>query len=125
MEGFNAWEAMARQVAPDLYEKNHYLLKFYQSLCWIRVGEQENCLASHQMPIAGCIVCGEVLRGHSQACLGALPGGFVSEVALQYCQHDLGSGSYGPCGLTGIAGSVGADVNALSGGTVLDDFKAD
>ena len=29
LEGFNAWEAMARQVAPDLYEKNHYLLKFY------------------------------------------------------------------------------------------------
>ena len=48
LEGFNAWEAMARQVAPDLYEKNHYLLKFYQSICWIRVGEQENCLANHR-----------------------------------------------------------------------------
>ena len=42
------------QVAPDLYEKNHYLLKFYQSLCWIRVGEQENCLANHTT--ASCLM---------------------------------------------------------------------
>ena len=59
MEGFNAWEAMARQVAPDLYEKNHYLLKFYQSLCWIRVGEQERCLANHSgmLELAGGSTC--------------------------------------------------------------------
>ena len=59
LEGFNAWEAMARQVASELFEKNHYLLKFYQSLCWIRVGEQENCLANHAgiLELAGGSTC--------------------------------------------------------------------
>lgn len=152
MEGFNAWEAMARQVAPDLYEKNHYLLKFYQSLCWIRVGEQENCLANHTtasclMPIQAAGV--HRLRRGSEGALSILKPAlerypedlslkWLFNIASMTLGHDpetvsnpwwIPASTWSSDADIGvfpdIAGSVGADVNALSGGTVLDDFNGD
>ena len=92
-EGFR-WEAMARQVAPDLYEKNNTSNFIKASLA--SSGSRKTPGQSHHglclMPIQAAGVHRREVLGlfHSQACLGALPGGFVSEVALQYCQHDLG-----------------------------------
>ena len=152
LRGFDAWESLAQRVSPGLYEHNHYLLKTHQALCWLRLGEQENCLTNHTS--ASCLLpiqeAGRhLLRRGSEGALGILgpaleryPGDLSMRWLFNIASMTLGLypdavpeplriptrtwDSGADIGwFPDVAAAVGADINGLSGGTVVDDFDGD
>lgn len=152
LKQFKSWESLAKKEAPELFKSNHHLLKHYQALCFLRLGEQENCIEDHTaesclLPIGeggvhrfprgseGAIkILEDILEEHPEdmssrwllniayMTLGKFPDEVPSpwKIAAKTFEssHDIGR-------FPEIAGGLGLDVNALSGGSVVEDFDGD
>jgi len=152
LKQFGVWESLAKETAPELYKSNHHLLKHYQALCYLRLGEQENCIDDHTtesclLPIQGggvhrfprgsegaITIFEEILTEHpddlssrwllniAYMTLGKFPNDVPSpwKIAPETFDSPYDIGRF-----PDVAGGLGLDVNALSGGSVVDDFDGD
>jgi hypothetical protein len=131
---------------------NKLILHSYLATAWLRVAEQDNCLTNHTadscvFPIAGTGVH-KTERG-SRAAIGVLtnlleefPEDLGSRWLLNLAHMTLGeypakvparwlippqtfASDYDIKRFVDVAGSLGLDVENLSGGTILDDFDND
>ncbi len=149
---FRAYERAARLHAPDDLAANRALVLLHLATAWIRLGEQENCLANHNAE--SCLFPIRA-RGVHQLPRGSLGAIAVLEPALEEFPDDLALrwllnvaymtlGRYpddvparwrvDPARLASeapmarfpeVAGPAGLDVEGLSGGVALDDFDGD
>ena len=149
---FRKWESLARTQAPEIYQTNHHLLHQYMALCHLRLGEQENCIQNHTtesclLPIQGkgihrfprgsekAITAFEnILKEHpddlsSRWLLNIAYmtlGKFPDEVPTPWkIPPDTFASSYDIGRFTDVATGLKLDVNALSGGSVVEDFDGD
>ncbi|MBT5928387.1 MAG: CRTAC1 family protein [Verrucomicrobia bacterium] len=152
LKQFNLWETLAEKTKPELYAANRQLLMQLKALCHLRIGEQENCLHNHTtesclLPIRGSGVH-QLSRGSEGAIqqlegiLREFPKDLSSKWLLNIAYMTLGrhphdvpkpwlipasvfESPYDIGRFKDAAGGLGVDVNALSGGTILDDFNGD
>ncbi len=152
LKQFQRWELLAEKTHPELYAANRHLLMQLKALCHLRIGEQENCLHNHTtdsclIPIQGSGVH-QMTRGSEEAIkqlekiLKEFPDDLSSRWLLNIAYMTLGrypddvpkswlipksvfESLHDIKRFTDIAGGLGVDVNALSGGTILDDFNGD
>ncbi len=136
----------------QLLETNKTLLWTYRAVCYLRLGEQENCLINHTtesclLPIQGAGVH-KLQRGSRGAItvltnlLHELPGDLGARWLLNIAHMTLGEypdrvprpwlilpqtfqSDYDIKRFPEVAGSVGLDVNGLSGGSIMEDFDGD
>ncbi len=152
IKAFADLEAMARQHNPDFLMKNQRLLFFYQALCHLRLGEQDNCLATHSseaclLPIrgggihknqrgsrAGIKVLTEMLERFPDDLEARwllniafmTVGEYPDKVPAKWLiPPKVFASDYDIKPFRNVAGEVGLDVNELSGGSVLEDFDGD
>ena len=152
LKQFNIWEALAKKNNPKLYAANRQLLMQLKALCHLRIGEQENCIHRHTtesclIPIRGAGVH-QLPRGSAGAIqqleeiLQEFPDDLSSRWLLNIAYMTLGrhpqdvpepwlipvsifDSPYDIGRFSDVAGDLGIDVNAMSGGTILDDFNGD
>jgi len=152
IEAFSNLEKLAREQAPGWLTENRQPLLFDKAMCQMRLGEQENCLATHSsdaclLPIrAGGVH--KLPRGSRGAVtllselLEGYPNNLSARWLLNVAYMTLGeypekvssrwvippavfASDYDIKRFTNVASAVGLDVNELSGGSILEDFDRD
>ena len=152
LKAFQYWETLAQQVTPSPYQRNHHLLKKFQALCHLRIGEQENCLHNHTS--ASCIfpIQGEGVHQYPQGSEAAItafgqileqyPDDLSSRWLLNIAYMTLGryphdvpnkwlipestfQSPYDIGKFRDVAGMAEVDTNGLCGGTIVEDFNQD
>ncbi|MFM8359694.1 MAG: FG-GAP repeat domain-containing protein, partial [Verrucomicrobiota bacterium] len=149
---FEEYERLGRGLAAPSHQTNRFLARLYLATAWLRLGEQENCLAHHTtesclVPISAGGVH-RLPRGSRQAIrvLEPLAREFPRELSARWLLNlaymTLGEHPQGvpadlridPARLApeapfprfpDVAPAVGLDVNELSGGVAVDDFNGD
>ncbi len=135
-----------------LLELNDRFLNIYRALCFLRIGEQENCLSNHTtdsclMPIRGGGIH-KLQRGSRGATeiltsfLKRTPDDLSARWLLNIAHMTLGEypdkvppdwlippktfqSDYDIKRFYDVAGPLGLDINELSGGCIVDDFDND
>ena len=152
LKQFGVWESLAKETAPVLYKSNHQLLKHYQALCYLRLGEQENCIEDHTTESCLLPIQGEGVHRFPRGSEGAItifeeilrkhPDDVSSRWLLNIAYMTLGKfpkdvpapwkiapetfdSPFDIRRFPDVAGGLGLDVNALSGGSVVEDFDGD
>ena len=152
LQELNGFESLCQQVGHRLDSRKQLQLGLYRALCHLRIGEQENCLAHHTsesclLPIRtagvhalprGSLGAVDVLESHltrfrndlqarwllniAHMTLGQYPDNVPSPWLIPpsvfASEHDIGR-------FPDVAPALGLDVDALSGGSIVEDFNGD
>jgi hypothetical protein len=152
LQAFNGFERNAQKFGEPLNANAQRQLHLFEALCYMRIGEQENCLSNHT--IASCLlpISKEGVHKLPRGSRGAIDE--LTEL-LNRDENDLEAkwllniaymtlGEY-PEGVPGkwlipqgifeshydikhfpdVAGQVGLDLDGLAGGSVTEDFDGD
>jgi len=151
-EQFKLLQEQVRLHKIQLPEDKSSLVRMYEALAWLRLGEQENCLVNHTIDscLAPIQVGGfhKLPRGSREAIkilteqLQANPNNFKAGWLLNIAYMTLGehpdkvppqwlippkvfASNYDIKRFYDVAGGLGLDLNDLAGSVVMDDFDND
>lgn len=150
LDEFTAFEPFLKQHG--LFEVNKSLLRTYQALAWLRIGEQENCLTNHNVESCLFPIAGGGVHKWQRGSHGAINvltnflsespddltarwllniaymtvGEYPDKVAPQWLlPPETFASDYPLKRFSDVAGNVGLDLDGLAGGVIVDDFDGD
>ncbi len=152
LEQYQSYEHQVRESAQPLAPGAHVMLQHSKALCYLRMGEQENCVTNHNgdsclLPIRGGGV--HKAQAGSRGAIETLtpvleryPGDIRARWLLNLAYMTLGEypdkvpapwridprcfeSEYPLPRFNDVAGAAGVDVDDLAGGVVMDDFDND
>ncbi len=152
LQVFDGLRELAAQQSPDFARENARLLLLFRALCYLRIGEQANCVGMHNpdsclLPIRGGGIhrhpegsrsAREVLTAMVKAnrddlearwllniacmTLGEYPDGVPADALIPPRAFES---EYDIHRFVNVAPKVGLDLAELSGGSIVDDFDGD